>query len=160
MDTKEQETLSDLHDLIMFGRIERELPLFPDGEEGPELKVLVQSLTTHEKKEVFDGLKPLLDSGTFLFNVYLEQHILASVVKAINGRYWRNRDEALAFFDSIQDNLRQFLYQKCFSEIFEEQEEMIRAVYRGENMVAKLKNLFTGDLPGADPESPSETTGN
>ena len=160
MDTKEQETLTDFHDLIMFGKIERELKLFPEGEDGPQLKVMVQSMTTREKKEMFEGLKPLLDSGTFLFNLYLEQHILANVVKAINGRYWRNVDEALAFFDVIQDKLRQFLYQKCYSDIFDEQDDLIRAAYTGEKTVAKLKNLFAGDSLGVSSESPSETTGN
>lgn len=160
MEKKELDTLSDLHDLIRFGRIEREVEIFPHGEDAPPLKVEVTSLTTREKKELFETLRPYIDAGSFLFNLYLEQHILARVVKSINGRTWRNLDEALVFFDEIQDELRKLFYDKCYLEIINKQERILLDSVAGIKTVEKLKNLYMGDSQEVVSESPSETTGN
>ena len=69
--------------------------------------------------------------GPYLFEIILEEHILAWVVKSINSRPWRNRDEALAFFGSIQERFRTFLYEECYAKVIGEQDTQILETFAG-----------------------------
>lgn len=159
MDNKEVGVLSDLKDLVVFGRIEKEVEIIPPEEYAKPMTVVVQSLTSKEKKELHKTIAEYNNQGPYLFEIILEEHILAWVVKSINGRPWRNRDEALAFFGSIQDRFRTFLYEECYAKIIGQQDTQILETYAGIKGVEKLKNSYLGDSPEAPSGSPSEDIG-
>ena len=158
MDNKEV-VLSDLKDLVVFGKVEKEIEIIPPEEYAKPMLVVVQSLTSSEKKDLHKSIMEYGNLGPYLFEIILEEHILAWVVKSINGRPWRNRDEALAFFGSIQERFRTFLYEECYAKVIGEQDTQILETFAGIKGVEKLKNSYLGDSPEAPSESPFEDIG-
>jgi hypothetical protein len=159
MDNKELESLGDLKDLIVYGRLEKAIKIVPPGEDGPPMEVVVQSMTSREKRDLHEKLRDYLDKGPYLFGIVLEEHILANIVKSINGRTWNSFDEALAFFGSLQERFRTFLYQECYEKVIGEQDKLYLENFAGKQEVEKLKNLYSGDSLKATSGSPLEDTG-